>query len=240
LPGYSDEDAAALYDLLNRWGPGDQFYLDLVMDADTVLDVGCGTGAILKRARQSGHSGRLSGVDPDAAMLAVARRRSDIEWHHATAASLTRSAAFDLAIMSGHAFQCLISDDELRASLAAIRNALIDGGRFAFETRNPLVRAWEGWTDQLVFDVVDPADRHVRVSYELHEVSGDLVIFSEITSDGSGVELRRDRATLRFLDVAALNAFLTEAGFHIAEQFGDWSRAPLTSASPEIITIARR
>src|SRR5690606_25694322 len=60
---YSDLDVALLYDVLNPWGPGDAFYFDLVMDAPTVLDVGCGTGAILKRARAEGHTGRLVGLD---------------------------------------------------------------------------------------------------------------------------------------------------------------------------------
>ncbi len=53
---YSDEEAAALYDVLNAWGPGDDFYLALVMEAKSVLDVGCGTGAMLHRARQAGHA----------------------------------------------------------------------------------------------------------------------------------------------------------------------------------------
>jgi len=53
---YSDEEAAALYDVLNAWGPGDDFYLALVMEAESVLDVGCGTGAMLHRARQAGHA----------------------------------------------------------------------------------------------------------------------------------------------------------------------------------------
>jgi hypothetical protein len=39
-----DEQAAALYDVLNAWGPGDDFYLALVMAAPSVLDVGCCTG----------------------------------------------------------------------------------------------------------------------------------------------------------------------------------------------------
>jgi hypothetical protein len=50
---------------------------------------------------------------------------------------------FNLAIITGHAFQVLVGDDELRASLTPIRQALTDGGHFAFETRNPLARAWE-------------------------------------------------------------------------------------------------
>lgn len=48
--------------------------------------------------------------------------------------------------MTGHAFQVLIEDDEIRASLTAIRSALARNGRFAFETRNPAARAWEGPT----------------------------------------------------------------------------------------------
>jgi SAM-dependent methyltransferase len=65
LTRYSDEEAAALYNLLNPWGPSDNFYLAMVMEATSVLDVGCGTGALLQRAREAGHTGRLCGVDPD-------------------------------------------------------------------------------------------------------------------------------------------------------------------------------
>jgi hypothetical protein len=44
--------------------------------------------------------------------------------------------------MASHAFQVLVTDDDLHTSLTAIRAALIDDGRFAFETRNPLARPW--------------------------------------------------------------------------------------------------
>ncbi|TAJ09687.1 MAG: methyltransferase domain-containing protein [Nitrospirae bacterium] len=43
--------------------------------ADRVLDVGCGTGALLSRLSRSHPSAQLSGVDPAPEMLAVARRR---------------------------------------------------------------------------------------------------------------------------------------------------------------------
>ncbi|MFI1396091.1 hypothetical protein [Streptomyces sp. NPDC020681] len=36
--------------------------------------------------------------------------------------------------MTGHAFQVLVEDDELRTALAAVRSALTGEGRFAFET----------------------------------------------------------------------------------------------------------
>ena len=236
---YSDQQAAALYDVLNDWGPSDDFYLALVMDARSVLDVGCGTGALLQRARQTGHAGRLCGVDPDGARLGVARRRTDIEWVTGTASSMTWDGEFDLAIMAGHALQELVDDDELGASLRAIHRALVDGGRFAFETRNPLVRAWESWHPGNATSVVDPAGLQVVVSHHVESVVGDVVTFTEMTSDPDGVPLRVDRASLRFLDVDALDRFLADAGFVVEERYGSWSREPFDAASAEIITIAR-
>jgi SAM-dependent methyltransferase len=85
---YSDDEAAALYNTLNPWGPSDDFYLGLAMSSTRVLDVGCGTGTMLRRAREAGHSGRLVGIDPDAHALAIARRRTDVEWLAGTAASI--------------------------------------------------------------------------------------------------------------------------------------------------------
>ena len=128
---FSDADAAALYDLLNPWDPArwpsDGFYEDLVMAADSVLDVGCGTGAMLARARELGHTGRLAGLDPDRAALARARRRDGVEWVEGTAADVVWVAEFGLATMVSHAFQCLVTDVDLRPSLAGIRAALREG-----------------------------------------------------------------------------------------------------------------
>ena len=239
LTRYSDEEAAALYDLLNPWGPSDDFYLALVMEARSVLDVGCGTGALLHRAREAGHTGRLCGVDPDDSMLNVARRRGDIEWVSSTAALMTFAREFELALMTGHAFQVLVTDEELRESLAAIARALVDGGRFAFETRDPVARAWERWTPENAVDVVDPSGQKLRLWYEVEEVADGVVTLSERTADQDGTPLRIDRGSLRFLDVDALRGFLAEAGLEIAAQYGGWFREQLEPASPEIVTVAR-
>jgi SAM-dependent methyltransferase len=204
-----------------------------------VLDVGCGTGGLLHRARQAGHTGRLCGVDPDRAMRGVARRRADIEWVGRTAAAMAWDGEFDLAVMTGHAFQFLVGDAELRASLGAIRRALADGGRFAFETRNPLAREWEDWNPRNATEVVDPSGRRLRVSHEVESVVGDLVTLTETTSDPDGTPLRVDRASMRFLDVGALARFLTDAGFAIEAQYGGWFREPLGPVSPEVVTVAR-
>lgn len=238
----SDAEVAELYDLLNPWDPArwpsDGFYEDLVMAAQSVLDVGCGTGAMLHRARERGHTGRLVGIDPDRAALARARRRTDIEWVEGTAADAAWHAEFDLATMASHAFQCLTTDDEVRASLAAIRTALSDGGRLAFETRHPQARAWDDWNPSNAADLVDAAGRVMRVWHEVENVTGDVVTFTETTASADGAVLRMDRSRLRFLDVAAVGAFLRAAGFEIQSQRGDWQGGSVTDRSREIITIA--
>jgi SAM-dependent methyltransferase len=136
---FTDDRLAALYDVFYPPARRDDFafYLPLIMAARAVLDVGCGTGALLRRARESGHTGRLCGLDPASGMLNQARVRSDIEWVLGDLSSVGWDREFDLVVMTGHAFQEFIEDEEIRAALTAIRSALTDHGRFAFETRNP-------------------------------------------------------------------------------------------------------
>jgi SAM-dependent methyltransferase len=173
-------------------------------------------------------------------MLVQARRRTGAEWVLGDLSATRWEREFDLVVMTGHAFQVLLGDEQLRDSLAAIHRALRDDGRFVFETRNPAARAWESWTPEHVHEVTDTEGAAVRVWHEAETpVAGDRVTFTE-TFDHPGWEQPQvSRSTLRFLGPAALDGFLTEAGFAVAQRFGDWGRGPFTPAAPEIITIAR-
>jgi SAM-dependent methyltransferase len=240
---FSDADLAALYDALcPREERADfDFYLPMVMSAAAVLDVGCGTGAMLKEARERGHRGRLCGLDPAPGMLAQARERSDIEWVLGDLASVAWNGAFELVVMTGHAFQVLVGDDEVRAALAAIRTALAADGRFAFETRNPLARAWEDWKPENAVEVRDMRGATVRMTRQIvTPFDGNVVTFTHTFASPGWDQREVSRSTLRFLGVDALSSFLAEAGLAIVDQFGSWDRRALTNASPEIITIARR
>ena len=238
---YTDERLARLYDrLFPPARAARDFYLPLIMAARSVLDVGCGTGALLAAARDAGHSGRLCGLDPAAAMLAQARAHAGIEWLWGDAAALTLVREFDLVIMTGHAFQVLIGDAELRAALTAVRAALQDGGRFVFETRNPQARAWERWTPERILEADDGQGNPVRVRLEIEApFDGRTVAFSQTYTSPAWGAPRLSRSVLRFLDAAGVARFLAEAGFVLEEQFGDFDRRPLAPASPEIVTIAR-
>jgi hypothetical protein len=174
-------------------------------------------------------------------MLEYARQRSDIEWILGDLASADWDQEFDLVVMTGHAFQVFVEDDELRASLVRIRSALEQGGRFAFETRNPLARAWELWTPDNAVEATDTSGAVVRMEHDVDiPADGDRVSFTTTFTSPRWDHAQESRSTLRFLDPNALSSFLSGAGLEIENQFGDWDRQPLTETSPEIITIARR
>jgi SAM-dependent methyltransferase len=239
---FADKQLARLYDLFAPWGePDDHFYIDLVMRARSVLDVGCGTGLLLRKARELGHAGRLVGLDPAEGMLDVARERSDIEWIHGDLSTVQWECEFDLIVMTGHAFQVFVTDDKIRDMLAAVRLAFTDDGRFAFETRNPLVRRWETWTPEHAVEVAYPGGGVARMEHQVElPVEGNIVRFTSTYTAPNLDGPQQSHSTLRFLDLDALTAFLTEAGLAIDALYGDWDRSRLTATSPEIIVIARR
>jgi SAM-dependent methyltransferase len=233
-------ELAELYDAFNTDRTDFAFYLPLVMAARSVLDVGCGTGELLRTARRAGHTGRLTGLDPAGAMLDIARREPSIEWVCGTLGPVTYRREFDLIVMTGHAFQVLLTDAELREFLAAAREALTEGGRFGFETRNPLVRAWEQWTPGRTREITAADGTVVTQTHEVTAPDGDLVSFASTYASTRWAEPRVNRSTLRFLGADALDTFLAEAGLAVEARYGDWDGSPLTDASPEIITITRR
>nr|WBO80176.1 class I SAM-dependent methyltransferase [Streptomyces sp. SBE_14.2] len=239
---FADLSVAALYDTLNPWGLGDDFCLGYVRQARSVLDVGCGTGQLLRRARAEGHPGRMVGLDPAAAMLLQARRADPGgEWVLGDLRSTRWEGEFDLVVMTGHAFQVLTCDEELLDAMRAVRSALTAGGRFVFETRNPAARAWESWRPDRVREIPDGSGGTVRVWHKVCEpVVGDRVTFTETYDSDRWTRPVVSRSTLRFLDTPQLDRLLGASGLAVAERYGDWGRGPLTTTSPEIITVAGR
>jgi SAM-dependent methyltransferase len=240
---YEDPVLAGLYDVFNAWGPGDDYYLELVMSAQSVLDLGCGTGLLLRRAAADGHSGVLVGVDPAAAMLAEAARAAGaVTWLHADARTVDVGRTFELVIMTGHAFQELLTDDDVRKVLSNVRRHLEVEGRFAFETRNPAAKAWQRWVPEHSRRRVEtPGGESIDVEHQLERtIEPDLVQFTSTCRFGGGSAPLTSRSTLRFIDPDRLRRMLEDVSFRIDGWFGDWDRTPVTPASPEVIVVATR
>src|SRR5579864_5337825 len=128
---YQDAQIAEIYDVANPWSPDNDFYLSLAGPRPySVLDLGCGTGTLCCVLAERGH--RVTGVDPAAAMLAVARRKShaeQVEWVECSAQGYRSQQRFDLILMTGHAFQILLTDADALAVLETMRSNLKESGR---------------------------------------------------------------------------------------------------------------
>jgi len=237
---YADPRLAALYDALNPPDASTAFYLGLAGPPPArILDMGCGTGLLACEFAARGHD--VTGADPAAAMLAVARDRPGgdrVRWVQADAAGLATPVRFDLIVMTGHVFQLLLDDRDVRAALEVLAGQLAPGGRIAFETRNPAVREWQEWNPRDTRQRVEAAGLVADVHYDISAVAGELVTYETWFRFAGARDALVVPDTLRFMDQAEVAAFLTAAGLTRVTWNGDWDGSPYRPASPEIIAIA--
>jgi SAM-dependent methyltransferase len=175
-------------------------------------------------------------------LVEAARGASRVAWREGDARTVDLGRRFELAVMTGHAFQVFLSDDDVRMLLANVRRHLEPGGRFAFETRNPSYRAWERWEAELSGSHVDARSaQRVDVDYSaIRTIEPDLVGFTTTFRWPDARRSAVSRSTLRFIDPERLRTLVEEGGFRIDGWFGDWDRRPVTASSPEVIVVAHR
>ncbi len=234
---YENPKLAALYDVTCPWSPDRDFYLALA-DAppQRILDLGCGTGLLCNAYAAQGHV--VTGVDPAAAMLAVARQKPhghEIEWVQAFAQEFRSTSRFDLIIMTGHAFQVLLEESDLRATLATVQRHLKPGGRFVFESRNPAIDWAAEWNGVAEFRYQGSALR--MTGHVLTQTKERVTFVQRWLWAGETLE---SFSELRFLTQQAISERLAAAGLRVESCYGDWNRAPFDPVtSHEMIFDAR-
>ncbi len=198
---FDEPRLAEIYDDLDSDRSDLDVYVSIARElgARSVLDIGCGTGAFACMLAKEGFE--VTGADPAAAMLAVARRKEGadrVRWIHDVATDLPRMRV-DLATMTGNVAQVFLDDHEWRRTLEAIREMLRPGGHLVFESRRPERQAWLEWNreDSLARVEIDGVGV-VESWYDVMEVSLPLVTFrATILFHADGTELT-SHSTLRF------------------------------------------
>lgn len=239
---YTDPRLASIYDAENAGRHDTDFYLDLAaeLEAERVVDLGCGTGVLACDRAARGH--QVTGIDPAAAMLQIAAARpgaSAVTWIHGTASDLPASA-FDLVVMNGHVAQVFVDDEEWRETLRQIRRSLVPGGWFAFETRNPDMEPWRAWNRVdsfqtfLARDSLPAFDSWVEVAAVI-DGRVDIVGHTEFHDPE---EEHVVASTLRFRTRAEIEADLDTAGLAVITPYGTWTAGPLQPDSREMIFVA--
>jgi SAM-dependent methyltransferase len=239
---YVDPRLVALYDLEGGRGADTDFYVRLAaaLNARTILDLGCGTGVLTCELAIDGR--HVIGVDPSAAMLAVARRRPNaeaVQWIEGDSTALGTPEA-DLVLMTGNVAQVFLEDAEWMATLGHIHAALRPGGHLAFESRNPDDRAWQRWNRQASYHQLDSPYGPIESWLELVRVENGRVLFEHhyvFTAMGEEVVASSE---LRFRSLAEVTHSLGEAGFTVEHVYGDWDGKPFDGTGRVMVFIARR
>jgi SAM-dependent methyltransferase len=119
--------------------------------ARRVLDIGCGEGQVSRLAAAVPGVTQVVGVDPTAAMLAIAAERSG-------GAALARSEAARLPFPDGSfdtVVACLVFEhiEDVDAAIVEVGRVLAPGGRFLFFLNHPLLQTpGSGWIDDTILE----------------------------------------------------------------------------------------
>jgi SAM-dependent methyltransferase len=212
---FDDPRIAGVYDVFDSDRSDLDLYLAIVAElgASSVLDLGCGTGTFAIMLADSGCD--VAGVDPAGAMLDVARGKPGadrVRWIHGDAPAVPADLSVDVVTLTGNAAQAIVDDADWRRTLEAIHSALVPGGHFVFETRDPSRRAWEAWNRDQSYAIVDGIESWEDVT----GVEGPLVTFDSNTVFPDGTHVIAT-STLRFRERAEVESDLRSAGFTVVD-----------------------
>lgn len=228
--------------------PSIGFYTELAAaTGGPVLDLACGTGLATLPIARLGLA--ATGLDLAEPMLAHARRKADaeglaVEWIAGDVRRFQLDRRFRFILMTGNAFQAMLTDADQEALLARVVEHLALEGRFAFETRNP---TGHDLTTQLEEEpwlcYEDTRGQTVTVTttqrFDAERQILHWTVYRRWEQQGVA-RLERGRIACRFTAPAELNALFARAGLILEGQYGSWERGALTAASPTIISVLRR
>jgi SAM-dependent methyltransferase len=174
-----------------------------IQAGERVLDVACGTGTLAREvAPRTGATGFVTGLDPNAGMLEVAKQLAPgVEWRQGNAESLPfADQTFD-AVVSQFGF--MFFDDRREAVRHAVR-VLKPGGRLAIAVWDTLdnIPAYADEVALLQWLAGAPAAEALRAPFVLGNRSDLTTLFA-----GTGVasvEVTTHKGTGRFPSVRAM------------------------------------
>lgn len=202
--------------------------------ANRLLDIGCGAGRHLIELARRGY--RLTGVDTSPEMIAYIQAEAAQAKLPITAAvddlrHLAIPGPFDAAFCFMDTFRFLLTNEAIRAHLAAVAERLVPGGLYLTDFWVPRqldqigseIHQWEQTDGRAT----------VRVFYLQHPDSIDPVaqtfddeLVFEVTEDGQTQEIRGGPTTTRLILPQEFRALVEGSGaFDVLGTYGDFDLA---------------
>jgi len=217
------------------------FYLDLAREygAGGVIDIACGTGAVLLHLAANGIA--VDGSDLSGAMCAVAADKAAAMGLHPTIfqANMTDLRAprkYSLAIIARSGFMHLLTPEDQRAALLSIRECLTEGGILTLNTFAPFppIQAaqmrstpdnYEYWLEYVnrngqrerIYNAItyNPATQVMHGNWK----------FETLDAEGSVIDERIRPLAMRQTYSQELRYLLELCGFEVLARYGDYYRS---------------
>ncbi len=241
LKGYKD---AETYDKENKWAEDDDFYLALAKKSKgKVLDLACGTGRLTIEIHNHGID--ITGLDIMPQMLERARNKSKdsgIKWIEGDCRNFELEDTFDLVLMTSHAFQCLLTDDDQINFFKSVHVHLNEKGQLAFETRNLAQKSYGSHSEFRHYGTM-VNDKNESIKGYLYSIYDENTKLDRIffkTENEVTKEIEHSEEYLRYTSQEELNERLKRCGFKVIHQYGDWNKDKFSMDSKEIITICEK
>jgi SAM-dependent methyltransferase len=228
------------------------FYLNMAMMAGgPVLELGCGSGRILKPLLAAGL--KVTGLDSSEVMLgrAEARLRSKRERAGLTLDKRSMAAAdhvpggpFGVVVLGLNGLLHATTSSEERALLKSACAALRQGGQLLLDVVNPAtLRDFNGevlhegsWVMESGSRVDKFSSR--QVSFSTQEL--DVALWYDVTSPDGSIRRIHSGFTQRFVHRSELELMLEMAGFSSWTVYGGYELDPFEDNSDRIVIAAER
>ena len=201
-----------------------------------VLELGCGTGRVTLPVARTG--ARIVGIDRSSEMLARAMkrsRRSRLKMQLSLLRADIRflpfrpAARFDLVMAPYGILQSLVSDADLRATLASVERVIARRGIFGIDLV-PDLPVWKEYRNKVRFrgSRRGNTSRITLVESVRQDRARKLTIFDQEYIERRGRHSRTHRFSLVFrtLTVPQMARRLENAGFRIRAILGDYNGEP--------------
>ncbi|EYF08275.1 class I SAM-dependent DNA methyltransferase [Chondromyces apiculatus] len=203
-----------------------------------MLDVGCGTGVLLDKARQAGVL--ATGIDASPAMIRVARTRAGQD-----AATVRRmqdlddEALYDLVVSLSWTLNYCEGRADLLDILRRIHRALRPGGRAIFQIAHAPHASGQLLEDREAGPRGDADD--VVFLYRFQPGAGDdLPMRAEyVYACKSLNELLHEEHLLRMTDAHAVAECTRDAGFSEVVLYDSWQRDPFRTALSPLLCASK-
>lgn len=238
---------APFYDLdFEEYDDDVSFYQSLAeFHGESVLELGCGTGRVAVPLAAAGL--RVTGVDVNAAMLALARRRGGrrrgLAWRRGDMRTIDLGQTFALVTVPLGGLQHLATIDDVAAALATIARHLAPDGvavadveaphRDDFDpTPQPLVEHWtKPWGDG--GHVTKTVSIAARPSENVKEITWHF----DVVSRGGAVRRTTTAFTFRTITLPELTLAAWLAGLRVSATFGDYEFTAFDDFSERLVVL---